>query len=96
MASDRPPRTILVGISPPPRPATSPMEFFLGPIPNMAAGGGQSAAGERLLQRHRMVDPHAPPKVRVNAPLSQLESFAQAFNCPADAPMRVRPACEVW
>ena len=57
MASDHPPRSILVGISPPPRPATSPMEFFLGPIPNMAAGGGQTGAGERLLQAHRIVDP---------------------------------------
>ena len=49
-----------------------------------------------LLSTFLAADPHAPPKIRVNGPLSQLESFAQAFNCPADAPMRVRPACEVW
>jgi putative endopeptidase len=41
-------------------------------------------------------DSHAPAKVRVNSPLSQLEGFAQAFQCPVDSPMRVRPACEVW
>jgi endothelin-converting enzyme/putative endopeptidase len=42
------------------------------------------------------VDPHAPPRERVNVPLSQLDGFAEAFQCPAGSPMRRRPACAVW
>ena len=42
------------------------------------------------------VDPHAPPKERVNVPLSQLDGFAEAFQCPAGRRMRQRPACAVW
>jgi endothelin-converting enzyme/putative endopeptidase len=44
------------------------------------------------------VDPHAPARYRVNGPLSNLAEFAQAWHCPASAPM-VRSAenrCEVW
>jgi endothelin-converting enzyme/putative endopeptidase len=43
-------------------------------------------------------DPHAPPRYRVNGPLSNLPAFAAAFSCAASAPM-VRPAarrCVVW
>ena len=49
-----------------------------------------------LLSTLLLTDPHSPPRERVNGPLSQLESFAAAFQCPADAPMRARPVCEVW
>jgi putative endopeptidase len=42
------------------------------------------------------LDPHSPPKSRVNVPLSQMDSFADAFHCPAGSPMRPRPACAVW
>jgi endothelin-converting enzyme/putative endopeptidase len=44
------------------------------------------------------VDPHSPAFLRVNGPLRNLDSFRQAFNCPAGAKM-VRPpaeACQVW
>jgi putative endopeptidase len=43
-------------------------------------------------------DPHPIGKYRVIGPLSNLPEFAEAFQCPKDAPM-VRPAserCEVW
>jgi putative endopeptidase len=43
-------------------------------------------------------DPHAPPRFRVNGPLSNLPAFAEAFSCPAGAAM-ARPApsrCAVW
>jgi endothelin-converting enzyme/putative endopeptidase len=45
-----------------------------------------------------MVDPHAPPRFRVNAPLANLPEFAQAFGCGEGTPMRnpadARPA--IW
>jgi endothelin-converting enzyme/putative endopeptidase len=43
-------------------------------------------------------DSHGPPRFRVNAPLSNLPAFAEAFACPKDAAM-ARPAtlrCTVW
>lgn len=44
------------------------------------------------------IDPHAPARLRVNGPLSNLKAFQKAFSCPAGAKM-VRPAdkrCSVW
>jgi putative endopeptidase len=44
------------------------------------------------------VDPHSPPRWRVNGPLANLAEFQQAFSCPAGSPM-VRAGdsrCEVW
>ncbi|HTE50195.1 MAG TPA: M13 family metallopeptidase [Kofleriaceae bacterium] len=43
-------------------------------------------------------DPHAPPRFRVNGPLSNMRELAAAFSCRAGASM-VRPAaarCSVW
>ena len=43
-------------------------------------------------------DSHAPPELRVNAPLSNLPEFMAAFSCPPDSPM-VRPAnqqVKIW
>ena len=44
------------------------------------------------------VDPHAPPKYRVNGPLSNLPQFQQAFGCKAGDRMVAAPQnrCEVW
>jgi len=42
------------------------------------------------------VDPHSPPKFRVNGPLSNYSQFAQTFQCAAGTPMRPADACEVW
>jgi putative endopeptidase len=44
------------------------------------------------------VDPHSPPRWRVNGPLSNLPEFQEAFSCTAASPM-VRASdkrCEVW
>ena len=43
-------------------------------------------------------DPHAPPRLRVNGPLTNFPVFAKAFGCAEGTPM-ARPAslrCEVW
>lgn len=53
---------------------------------------------EEDLRLRAVVDPHSPAKQRVNGPLSNLPSFAAAFQCAAGRPM-VRPPdrrCEVW
>jgi predicted metalloendopeptidase len=42
------------------------------------------------------VDPHSPPKFRVNGPLSNYDQFAQTFQCAAGTPMHPKDACEVW
>lgn len=42
------------------------------------------------------VDPHSPPKQRVNVPLSHFSGFWDAFQCRQGAPMRAPNACEVW
>jgi hypothetical protein len=39
-------------------------------------------------------DPHAPARYRILGPLVNVPAFAQAFNCPANAPM-ARPAEQV-
>ncbi|MFL5300227.1 MAG: M13 family metallopeptidase [Anaeromyxobacteraceae bacterium] len=44
------------------------------------------------------IDPHSPPRWRVNGPLANLAEFQQAFSCPAGSPMVRAGAkrCEVW
>jgi putative endopeptidase len=42
------------------------------------------------------VDPHSPPRYRVNGALANVPEFAQAFACPAGAPMRPDNVCVVW
>lgn len=49
------------------------------------------------LERARVqTDPHSPPRFRVNAPLSQLPAFGEAFACEVGTPMRPAEVCEVW
>jgi putative endopeptidase len=44
------------------------------------------------------VDPHVPPRDRVNGPLSNMKEFKAAFSCPDEAPMvrKVAEVCAVW
>ncbi len=44
------------------------------------------------------VDPHSPPRWRVNGPLSNFPAFREAFSCPAGSPMVRTGAkqCELW
>jgi endothelin-converting enzyme/putative endopeptidase len=49
------------------------------------------------LQSQRLfTDTHAPARLRINGPLSNLSAFREAFSCPANAPMVREEACEVW
>jgi putative endopeptidase len=49
-----------------------------------------------LLRSLLTSDTHAPDKQRVNGPLSHMPEFAEAFRCPAAAPMRAPAVCEIW
>jgi putative endopeptidase len=48
---------------------------------------------ERLLAN---IDPHSPPRNRVNGAVANLEAFARAFSCPAGSPMAPPTRCAVW
>lgn len=81
-----------------PRPAdidgwTAEQRFFL--------GYGQAwrfHAREETIRMRVLVDPHAPPRFRVNAVLADLPEFAEAFGCgpdtPMDSPADARP--DIW
>lgn len=43
-----------------------------------------------------LTDPHAPTPLRINGTISNLPEFAEAFECPSDAPMVRANACQVW
>lgn len=49
-----------------------------------------------LEQMRAATDPHAPPRFRVNGPLSQYPAFGEAFGCEVGSPMRPAEVCEVW
>jgi len=48
---------------------------------------------ERLLAN---IDPHSPPRDRVNGAIANSEAFAAAFSCPAGSPMAPPTRCAVW
>lgn len=72
---------------------TPEQQFFLG-----YAQSWCSKYREQEARRRAVVDPHSPPRFRVNGPLSNLPEFARAFSCAEGTPM-ARPAaerCEIW
>lgn len=42
------------------------------------------------------IDPHSPPKQRVNVPLAHLPAFWETFGCGEGTPMHAEQVCEVW
>jgi predicted metalloendopeptidase len=66
-------------------------EFFLG-----FAQGWCGKMRDEALRHMVATNPHAPPKLRVNGPISNFPEFAKAFNCNADAKMVRKNRCEVW
>jgi putative endopeptidase len=60
---------------------------------------GQSWCQNARPERERMlaqIDPHSPPRYRVNGVVSNMPEFAKAFSCKTDAPMVRKTACRVW
>jgi putative endopeptidase len=48
------------------------------------------------MRRRAIVDPHSPPRFRVNGVLSNLPEFRATFSCPAGTAMAPAKTCEVW
>ncbi len=65
--------------------------FFLG-FANVWCGSYTKALSRMLVT----IDPHSPPKNRVNGTISNMPEFRQAYHCPATAPMVNQNACRVW
>jgi endothelin-converting enzyme/putative endopeptidase len=65
--------------------------FFLG-FANVWCGSYTGALSRMLVT----IDPHSPPKNRVNGTVSNMPEFRQAYHCPATAPMVNQNACRVW
>lgn len=66
-------------------------EFFLG-----FAQGWCGKMRDEALRHMVATNPHSPPNLRVNGPLSNLPEFAKAFSCKPDAKMVRKERCEVW
>jgi len=72
---------------------TPEQQFFLG-----FAQSWCTKSRDESVRLRAQTDPHAPPRFRVDGPLSNLPQFADAFGCKAGSAM-VRPPgkrCEVW
>ncbi|MBA3546587.1 MAG: M13 family metallopeptidase, partial [Nannocystis sp.] len=65
--------------------------FFLG-----FAQGWCSHETDESQRLRATVDPHSPPKERVNVPLTHFPGFWDAWQCQAGTPMHSANACEVW
>eukprot|EP01111_Echinosteliopsis_oligospora_P003460 TRINITY_DN1545_c0_g2_i2.p1 TRINITY_DN1545_c0_g2~~TRINITY_DN1545_c0_g2_i2.p1 ORF type:complete len:753 (+),score=188.09 TRINITY_DN1545_c0_g2_i2:29-2260(+) len=55
-----------------------------------------TVASDAQLQQQVIQDVHSPSKFRINGPLANFDSFAQAFQCPAGSPMNPTNKCLVW
>jgi predicted metalloendopeptidase len=66
-------------------------EFFLG-----FGQGWCSKYRDEAMRTLVATNPHSPPHLRVNGPLSNLPEFAQAFQCTPRAKLMRKNRCEVW
>jgi predicted metalloendopeptidase len=66
-------------------------EYFLG-----FAQGWCGKLRDEALRHQVATNPHSPPHLRVNGPISNLPEFAAAFSCKPDAKMVRKDRCEVW
>ncbi len=70
---------------------TEDQQFFL--------AHGQAWCGKMRDEALRLmvqVNPHSPPRFRVNGPLANLPEFGEAFKCASGTPMRPAKTCTVW
>ena len=70
---------------------TPEQEYYLG-----FAQGWCGKLRDEALRHLVATNPHSPPHLRVNGPLSNVPEFAQAFACKPDAKMIRKDRCEVW
>jgi predicted metalloendopeptidase len=70
---------------------TPEQEYFLG-----FAQGWCGKMRDEALRHQVATNPHSPPNLRVNGPLSNVPDFAKAFSCKPDAKMVKKERCEVW
>jgi endothelin-converting enzyme/putative endopeptidase len=70
---------------------TPEQEYFLG-----FAQGWCGKLRDEALRHLVATNPHSPPNLRVNGPLSNVPEFAQAFSCKPDAKMVRKDRCDVW
>jgi putative endopeptidase len=70
---------------------TAQQRFFLG-WANVWCQNRTDALSRMLVT----VDPHSPGPARVNATVSNMPEFREAYHCKADAPMVRQNACRVW
>ena len=70
---------------------TPQQEFFLGYAQGWCGKGRDEAVRNAV-----KTNPHAPPKLRVNGPVSNFPAFAEAFRCKPGAKMVKKDRCEVW
>lgn len=80
-------------------PSNSDPTYRYNPAQQFFLGFGQSWCSKFREENARLraaIDPHAPPFLRVNAPLRNLPSFAEAFQCKEGSRMTKPKRCEVW
>jgi predicted metalloendopeptidase len=70
---------------------TSDQEYFLG-----FAQGWCGKLRDEALRHQVSTNPHAPPHLRVNGPLSNMPEFAAAFSCKPGGAMVKKDRCQVW
>jgi len=70
---------------------TPAQQFFLGTAQAWCTNTRPEEARRRVT-----IDPHSPPRFRVNGPLSNLPQFQEAFGCKAGDKMVAQNRCEVW
>jgi putative endopeptidase len=70
----------------------TPQQLFFLSFANVWASNARPEE-ERL---RAIVDPHPPPRFRVDGTLANLPEFRAAFAVPEDSPMVHEPRCEIW
>jgi putative endopeptidase len=81
-----------VGVARPRIAGFTPEQLFFLSFANVWASNARPA-DEQL---RAVVDPHPPPRYRVNGTLANLPEFQAAWSVPEGSPMVNVPRCEIW